>query len=104
MNKLLVAAISLTALLSIATPVLAQAKQEIYGPVLPMEYGGEGERHWMEYGYSGPWIPPLVWEENLAKVAHNHHARGPSRINNVAQPRGNLTRNKHSAARSKDTE
>jgi hypothetical protein len=95
MNKLLVAAVSLTALMSIATPALAQAKQEIYGPVLPMAYGSGGERHWMEYGYSGPWVPPLVLEEGLAKVTHNYHARRPSRL--TAQPQGILARNKHAA-------
>ena len=96
MNKrMVVAAVSLTALLGAASPGFAQAKQEIYGPVLPMEYGSEGERHWMEYGYSGPWVPPLVWEKGPAKVAHNHHARGPSRLNYAAQPQGMLARNKH---------
>jgi hypothetical protein len=97
MNKLFVAAVSLTALLSMATPGFAQAKAEIYGPVLPMEYGSGGERHWMEYGYSGPWVPPLVSEKTLAKVAHDHHARSPSRLNYAEHPQGILARNKHAA-------
>jgi hypothetical protein len=92
MNKLLVAAVSLTALLSMATPGFAQAKAEIYGPVLPMAYGNQCERHWMEYGYSGPWLPPLVGEKGLVKVAHNHHARGPSRLNYATRPKGKLAR------------
>jgi hypothetical protein len=105
MNKrMFVAAVGLTALLSTASPVFAQAIHEFYGPAMPMEFGSEGERHWMEYGYSGPWIPPLVWEKGLAKVGHNHHARGPSGLNYAAQPHGILVRNKHAAARSKDAE
>jgi hypothetical protein len=104
MNKLLIAAVSVTALSSIATPGFSQSIHEFYGPATPMEFGSEGERHWMEYGYSGPWVPPLVWEKGLAKVAHNHNARGPSRLNHVAQPLGILARHKHAAARRKDTE
>jgi hypothetical protein len=105
MNKrIVVAAVGLTALLSTPPPVFAQAVHEFYGPAMPMEFGSEGERHWMEEGYSGPWVPPLMWEKGLAKVAHNHHARRSSGLNYAAQPKGMLARNKHAAARSKDTE
>ena len=71
MNKrIVVAAVGVAALLSTASPVFAQAKQEVYGPVLPMQYDGNGGRHWMEYGYSGPWLPPLVWEKGLVKASY----------------------------------
>ena len=96
-KKIVVAAVSLTALLGAASPGFAQAKAEIYGPVLPMAYGNQCERHWMEYGYSGPWVPPLVSEKGLAKVGHDRHARSPSRLNYAAQPQKMLARNKHAA-------
>jgi|SRR5580704_15911528 hypothetical protein len=99
MNKTMVAAaVGLTTLLSTASPVFAQAKQEVYGPVLPMEYDGVGGRHWMEYGYSGPWLPALVWEKGLVKTAPN--PGGILRLDH----KGMLARNKHVAARSKDAE
>jgi hypothetical protein len=64
MNKrIVVAAVSLMALLSTAPPVFAQGTHEFFGPVMPIEFGSEGERHWMAYGYSGSWIPPLAWEK-----------------------------------------
>jgi hypothetical protein len=103
-RRMVVAAVSLAALLSTAAPVFAQAVHEFYGPAMPMEFGSEGERHWMELGYSGPWVPPLVWEKGLTKVAQSHHARVPSRLNYAAQPQGILARNKRAAVRSKDTE
>jgi len=105
MNKrIVVAAVGVTALLSTASPVFAQAKQEIYGPVLPMEYDGEGGRHWMEYGYSGPWLPPLVWEKGLVKTAPNKYAAGTSGLGHAAQPQGMRARNKHAVAQSKEAE
>jgi hypothetical protein len=105
MNKIIVVgAVSLTALLYTARPVFAQATHEFFGPVIPIEFGSKGERHWMEYGYYGPWAPPLVWEEGLTKVARHNHARGALKLSHATQPRGILGRHNHTAARSKDTE
>ena len=43
------------AALSPASMTLAQTR-EIFGPVLPMIYDGQGGRHYCLYGYDGPLI------------------------------------------------
>jgi hypothetical protein len=33
--------------------------REVFGPVLPMIYDGQGGRHYCLYGYDGPFDPPM---------------------------------------------
>ena len=47
------------AALSPASMTLAQTR-EIFGPVLPMIYDGQGGRHYCLYGYDGPFDPPMA--------------------------------------------
>ena len=46
------------AALSPASMAFAQTR-EIFGPVLPMIYDGQGGRHYCLYGYDGPVDPPM---------------------------------------------
>ena len=46
------------AALSSASMAFAQTR-EIFGPVLPMIYDGQGGRHYCLYGYDGPFDPPM---------------------------------------------
>ena len=48
-----------TAALSPASMAFAQTR-EIFGPVLPMIYDGQGGRHYCLYGYDGPFDPPML--------------------------------------------
>ena len=41
-----------------ASAAFAQTR-EIFGPVLPMIYDGQGGRHYCLYGYDGPFDPPM---------------------------------------------
>jgi hypothetical protein len=104
MNKrIVVAAVSLMALLGIAPPVFGQAAHEFFGPPMPIQYDSEGGRHWMVNGYSGPWDSARVSKKGAAKAVHNSHARSTSRPDYVAQSQGILVRNKHAAGLSKGT-
>ena len=47
-----------TAALSPSSMAFAQTR-EIFGPVLPMIYDGQGGRHYCLYGYDGPFDPPM---------------------------------------------
>jgi hypothetical protein len=42
-----------------ASVAFAQTR-EIFGPVLPMIYDGQGGRHYCLYGYDGPFDPPMA--------------------------------------------
>ena len=46
------------AALSPASMVFAQTR-EVFGPVLPMIYDGQGGRHYCLHGYDGPFDPPM---------------------------------------------
>ena len=46
------------AALSPASMAFAQTR-EVFGPVLPMIYDGQGGRHYCLYGYDGPFDPPM---------------------------------------------
>jgi hypothetical protein len=46
------------AALSSASMAFAQTR-EIFGPILPMIYDGQGGRHYCLYGYDGPFDPPM---------------------------------------------
>ena len=54
-----------TLALSIAIAALPAASiafaqtREVFGPVLPMIYDGQGGRHYCLYGYDGPFDPPM---------------------------------------------
>ena len=41
-----------------ASMAFAQTR-EMFGPVLPMIYDGQGGRHYCLYGYDGPFDPPM---------------------------------------------
>jgi hypothetical protein len=45
--------------LSHASMAFAQT-HELYGPVLPMIYDGQGGRHYCLYGYDGLFDPPIA--------------------------------------------
>lgn len=47
------------AALSLASTAFAQTR-EIFGPVLPMIYDGQGGRHYCLNGYDGPIDPPMA--------------------------------------------
>ena len=47
------------ATLSTASMAFAQTR-ELFGPVLPMIYDGQGGRHYCLYGYDGPFDPPMA--------------------------------------------
>lgn len=47
------------AALSTASMAFAQTR-ELFGPVLPMIYDGQGGRHYCLYGYDGPFDPPIA--------------------------------------------
>ena len=43
------------------TPATALAQsRELFGPVLPMVYDGQGGRHYCLYGYDAPFDPPMA--------------------------------------------
>ena len=43
------------------TPVTVSAQtRELFGPVLPMIYDGQGGRHYCLYGYDRPFDPPMA--------------------------------------------
>ncbi|SRR6266851_3463761 len=42
-----------------ASMAFAQTR-EVFGPVLPMIYDGQGGRHYCLYGYDGPLDPPIA--------------------------------------------
>jgi hypothetical protein len=43
------------------TPATALAQsRELFGPVLPMIYDGQGGRHYCLYGYDGPFDPLMA--------------------------------------------
>jgi hypothetical protein len=47
------------AALSPASMAFAQTR-EVFGPVLPMIYDGQGGRHYCLYGYYGPFDPQIA--------------------------------------------
>ena len=57
---------SSTLALSIAIAALSPAPMafaqafEVFGPVMPMIYDGQGGRHYCLYGYDGPFDPPIA--------------------------------------------
>jgi hypothetical protein len=52
-------ALLIIATLSPASMAFAQTV-EVFGPVLPMIYDGQGGRHYCLYGYDGPFDPPMA--------------------------------------------
>ena len=66
------------AALSSASMALAQTR-EIFGPVLPMIYDGQGGRHYCLYGYDGPFDPPMASriDDNII-VCRNKLSPAPS--------------------------
>jgi hypothetical protein len=58
-NRSTLALLIVVAALSPASMASAQT-QEIFGPVLPMVYDGQGGRHYCLYGYDGPLDPPIA--------------------------------------------
>jgi hypothetical protein len=58
-NRSTLALLIVFAALSPAPVAFAQTR-EIFGPVLPMIYDGQGERHYCLYGYDGPLDPPMA--------------------------------------------
>jgi hypothetical protein len=57
-NRSTLALLIAIAALSPASMAFAQTR-EIFGPVLPMIYDGQGGRHYCLYGYDGPFDPPM---------------------------------------------
>jgi len=47
------------AMVCLASMAFAQSR-EIFGPVLPMVYDGQGGRHYCLYGYYGPFDPAIA--------------------------------------------
>ena len=54
------ALIAAVALSSLASPVSAQTYHEFYGPATPLIFDAHGARHWCQYGYYGPFTPPMT--------------------------------------------
>jgi hypothetical protein len=75
----IIAALSLMTYLNTVPPAFDQSR-DINGNIVPMAFGGEGERHWMVSGYSGPRIPSLIPEKIAAKVTHSGHSPATSRL------------------------
>jgi len=93
-KRMAIATVGLMVLLSTSVPVFAQNVREFFGPPVPLAFDSEGGRHWREYCYSGPWVPPLVWKKGLVVVAPSNPARSTSIRNHSARL--------HAAALSKD--
>jgi hypothetical protein len=64
MTTLRVRVFALLAMCNATTPVFGQA-HVLEGNVLPMEYDGEGGRHYLMYGYYGPHDPPMPHESKM---------------------------------------
>jgi hypothetical protein len=58
-NRSTLALLVAIAALSPASIAFAQTR-EVFGPVLPMIYDGQGGRHYCLYGYDGPFDPPIA--------------------------------------------
>jgi hypothetical protein len=58
-NRLTLALLGAIAALSPASIASAQTR-EVFGPVLPMIYDGQGGRHYCLYGNCGPFDPPTA--------------------------------------------
>ena len=103
-KKIVVAFASLTLLLSTSLPAFAQAMHEFFGPPTPLGFDSKGERHWMEYGYSGLWLPPIVEEKAVANATRGNHTPGALTLNHAPQPKAVLGRYVRPADLSKQTE
>jgi hypothetical protein len=57
-NRPTLALLIAIAALSPASIAFAQTR-EVFGPVLPMIYDGQGGRHYCLNGYDGPFDPPM---------------------------------------------
>src|SRR5262249_4550239 len=58
-NRSTLALCTTVAIVCPASTAFAQSR-EIFGPVLPMVYDGQGGRHYCLYGYYGPFDPPIA--------------------------------------------
>ena len=79
----LTALLASAALMAFVSAPFAQSRSW-QGGVMPMDFDGNGERHYHVYGYYGPLVPPIASEDQTSVNAHlasersNHHARDSS--------------------------
>jgi hypothetical protein len=72
-----------------SSPAFAQTL-EFFGPSLPMQFDGEGARHFYVYGYYGPFAPPM--SSPGAKATRDRPERRSHASSIAAKPKARIVR------------